>query len=78
MRDLAEAGMTMVVVTHEMLFARDVSDRTIFMDGGVIVEEGPSAELVVAPREKRTQVFLKRVLDPTHVEDSELGELEPD
>ena len=78
MRDLAEAGMTMMVVTHEMLFARDVSDRTIFMDGGVIVEEGPSAELIAAPTEKRTQVFLKRVLDPTHIEDSELGETEPD
>ncbi|MGC3993168.1 MAG: amino acid ABC transporter ATP-binding protein [Propionicimonas sp.] len=78
MRDLAEAGMTMIVVTHEMLFARDVSDRTIFMDGGVIVEEGPSAELITAPSEKRTQVFLKRVLDPTHIEDSELGETEPD
>jgi polar amino acid transport system ATP-binding protein len=78
MRDLAEAGMTMVVVTHEMLFARDVSDRTIFMDDGVIVEEGPSAELIAAPTQKRTQIFLKRVLDPTHIEDSELGETEPD
>ncbi len=48
------------------------------MDGGVIVEEGPSAELIAAPTEKRTQVFLKRVLDPTHIEDSELGETEPD
>jgi len=78
MRDLAEAGMTMMVVTHEMSFARDVSDRTIFMDGGVIVEEGPSIDLISAPQEKRTQVFLKRVLDPTHIEDSELGETEPD
>jgi polar amino acid transport system ATP-binding protein len=76
MRNLAEAGMTMIVVTHEMLFARDVSDRTIFMDDGVIVEEGPSAELITAPREERTQVFLKRVLDPTHI--AELGETEPD
>ena len=59
-----------------MLFARDVSDRTIFMDGGVIVEEGPSADLITAPSEKRTQVFLKRVLDPTHI--AELGETEPD
>ncbi len=78
MRDLAEAGMTMMVVTHEMSFARDVSDRTIFMDGGVIVEEGPSQELITAPTQRRTQVFLKRVLDPTHIEDSELGETEPD
>jgi len=78
MRDLAMAGMTMIVVTHEMLFARDVSDRTIFMDAGVIVEEGPSAELIAAPTERRTQIFLKRVLDPTHIDDSELGETEPD
>jgi polar amino acid transport system ATP-binding protein len=78
MRDLAELGMTMMVVTHEMLFARDVSDRTIFMDGGVIVEQGPSKDLIAAPSEKRTQIFLKRVLDPTHIDDSELGETEPD
>jgi len=78
MRDLAELGMTMIVVTHEMLFARDVSDRTIFMDDGVIVEEGPSKDLIAAPSEKRTQIFLKRVLDPTHIDDSELGETEPD
>jgi polar amino acid transport system ATP-binding protein len=78
MRDLAEAGMTMMVVTHEMSFARDVSDRTIFMDAGVIIEQGPSADMITAPSEKRTQIFLKRVLDPTHIEDSELGETEPD
>ncbi len=76
MRDLAEAGMTMMVVTHEMSFARDVSDRTIFMDGGVIVEQGPSAGLITTPQNPRTQLFLKRVLDPTHV--SELGETEPE
>ncbi len=78
MRDLAHAGMTMMVVTHEMAFARDVSDRTVFMDAGVIVEQGPSSELIRSPREKRTRIFLKRVLDPTHIEDSELGETEPD
>ncbi len=78
MRDLAQAGMTMMVVTHEMSFARDVSDRTIFMDSGVIVEQGPSAQLISSPSEYRTRVFLKRVLDPTHIEDSELGETEPD
>jgi polar amino acid transport system ATP-binding protein len=76
MRDLAHAGMTMMVVTHEMSFARDVSDRTIFMDGGVIVEEGPSAKLITAPTEKRTRVFLGRVLNPTKID--ELGETEPD
>ena len=77
MRDLAEADMTMLVVTHEMAFARDVSDRTIFMDQGVIVEEGPSAAVIGDPQEERTRIFLKRVLDPTHIEDSELGETEP-
>jgi len=78
MRDLAQAGMTMMVVTHEMAFARDVSDRTVFMDAGVIVEQGPSAQLISNPGHKRTQIFLKRVLDPTHIDDSELGETEPD
>lgn len=78
MRDLAEAGMTMMVVTHEMAFARDVSDRTIFMDVGVIVEEGPPTQLISAPSEERTRIFLKRVLDPTHIDDSESGETEPD
>ena len=78
MRDLAEAGMTMMVVTHEMAFARDVSDRTIFMDAGVIVEQGASAQLISAPQERRTMIFLKRVLDPTHIADAELGETEPD
>ena len=66
MRDLADAGMTMVVVTHEMAFARDVGDRVVFMDGGVVVEDGPAAQVVGAPREARTQEFLRRVLDPTH------------
>jgi polar amino acid transport system ATP-binding protein len=66
MRELAEDGMTMMVVTHEMAFARDVADRVIFMDDGVIVEEGPAAEVINAPTQERTQQFLKRVLDPTH------------
>jgi len=67
MRDLADEGMTMMVVTHEMAFAREVADRVIFMDGGVIVEEGSPAEVIGAPRQERTRTFLKRVLDPTHV-----------
>jgi polar amino acid transport system ATP-binding protein len=66
MRDLAEAGMTMIVVTHEMAFARDVGDRVVFMDGGVVVEEGPADQVIGAPREARTRAFLQRVLDPTH------------
>ncbi len=62
MRELAREGMTMIVVTHEMHFARDVADRVIFMDGGVIVEQGPPADVFGAPREDRTQRFLERVL----------------
>jgi polar amino acid transport system ATP-binding protein len=67
MRDLAAGGMTMMVVTHEMAFAREVADRVLFMDGGVIVEEGPPTEVIGDPKEERTRTFLKRVLDPTHV-----------
>src|SRR5690349_5103735 len=63
MRDLAREGMTMIVVTHEMQFAREVGDRVIFMDGGVIVEEGLPAEIFSAPKEERTRSFLHRVLD---------------
>ncbi len=57
-RELAEEKMTMVIVTHEMSFARDVADRIIFMDGGVIVEEGPAYELVSNPKQERTKAFL--------------------
>ncbi len=62
MRELAEGGMTMMVVTHEMGFARDVADRVIFMDGGVILEEGTPKELFTNPRHERTKEFLKCVL----------------
>jgi polar amino acid transport system ATP-binding protein len=62
MRDLATAGMTMVVVTHEIGFAREVGDRVVFMDGGVVVEEGPPAQVLDAPREERTKAFLSKVL----------------
>jgi polar amino acid transport system ATP-binding protein len=62
MRELAEGGMTMIVVTHEMGFAREVGDRMVFMDEGVIVEEGPPPRLLAAPREERTRRFLSRVL----------------
>jgi polar amino acid transport system ATP-binding protein len=62
MRTLAEEGMTMLVVTHEMDFARNVSDRVVFMDGGVIVEEGPPSEVLVDPRHERTRRFLQMVL----------------
>jgi polar amino acid transport system ATP-binding protein len=63
MRELAADGMTMVVVTHEMGFARDVADRVVFLDKGVIVEEGPPAELLDHAREERTRQFLGLVLE---------------
>jgi ABC-type polar amino acid transport system ATPase subunit len=62
MRKLAKDGMTMIVVTHEMGFAREVADRVIFMDGGVFVEEGPPAQCLVSPKDERTRRFLERVL----------------
>ncbi|MBJ7262319.1 MAG: amino acid ABC transporter ATP-binding protein [Burkholderiaceae bacterium] len=61
MRDLAHKGMTMVVVTHEMGFAREVADRVLFLDGGRIVEEGPARQVLTEPRHERTQDFLRRV-----------------
>jgi polar amino acid transport system ATP-binding protein len=63
MRELAAEGMTMIVVTHEIGFARDVADRVVFMDDGAIVEQGPPAEVLESPREARTQKFLGLVLD---------------
>ncbi len=62
MKQLAKEGMTMVVVTHEMGFAREVGDRVIFMDGGYIVEENKPAELFGSPKHERTQAFLSKVL----------------
>jgi polar amino acid transport system ATP-binding protein len=62
MRDLADEGMTMVVVTHEMGFARDVADHVVFMDGGCVVEAGPPGHIFGAPEHERTRSFLARVL----------------
>ena len=62
MKDLAKAGMTMVVVTHEIGFAREVSNRVLFMDGGVIVEEGTPDEIFNNPKNPRTIDFLNKVL----------------
>ncbi|WP_297611785.1 amino acid ABC transporter ATP-binding protein [uncultured Sutterella sp.] len=62
MKRLADSGMTMIVVTHEIGFAREVADRVVFMDGGRIVEEGSPEEILVAPKEERTKSFLARVL----------------
>jgi polar amino acid transport system ATP-binding protein len=63
MRALAREGMTMIVVTHEMGFARDVGDRVVFMDDGVIVEEGPAKDVIDSPKEERTKRFLGLVLE---------------
>ncbi|HEU5213485.1 MAG TPA: amino acid ABC transporter ATP-binding protein [Gaiellaceae bacterium] len=79
MRDLARAGMTMLVVTHEMQFAREVGDRLVFMDDGRIVEEGVPADVLDRPREERTKRFLRRSLqladslDELHIDDQEGG-----
>ncbi len=62
MHRLAEEGMTMVVVTHEMGFAREVGDRVVFMDGGLIVEQGDPDQVLLAPAEERTRRFLSLVL----------------
>ena len=66
MRDLAKSGMTMLVVTHEMQFAREVGDRLIFMDEGRIVEQGRPLDVLDRPREERTQRFLRRTLQLAH------------
>ncbi|MGB3829260.1 MAG: amino acid ABC transporter ATP-binding protein [Ornithinimicrobium sp.] len=63
MRDLAESGMTMIVVTHEMSFAREVADEVVFMDDGVVVEDGPPSEVLVNPQHQRTRDFLRRVTE---------------
>ena len=62
MKELAEAGLTMIVVTHEMTFARDVANKVVFMDGGVIVEEGAPEQIFTSPKEERTKAFLSRML----------------
>src|SRR5690606_26908008 len=62
MRSLATEGMTMMVVTHEMGFAREVADRVVFMDAGVVVEEGPPAAILTDPKHDRTRKFLSMIL----------------
>jgi polar amino acid transport system ATP-binding protein len=66
MRELAETGMTMIVVTHEMAFARDVADRVVFMDGGVVVEQGHPKDVINNPQHPRTQTFLRRMAAEDH------------
>jgi polar amino acid transport system ATP-binding protein len=62
-RELAEIGMTMLIATHEMSFARDIADRVCFLDAGVLLEQGPPEQILTAPREPRTQEFLRRVIE---------------
>jgi polar amino acid transport system ATP-binding protein len=62
-RELAASGMTMIIATHEMGFARDIASRVLFLDGGRILEEGPPAQIFSAPREPRTREFLQRIID---------------
>jgi polar amino acid transport system ATP-binding protein len=66
-RGLAAAGMTMLIATHEMNFARDIADRVCFLDAGVILEQGPPAQIFSAPRETRTQQFLQRIVEAGRV-----------
>jgi polar amino acid transport system ATP-binding protein/general L-amino acid transport system ATP-binding protein len=68
--ELAETGMTMIVVTHEMGFARKVADRVIFMDAGEIVEVAPPEEFFLAPKNERTKKFLGQILHATKIEQS--------
>ncbi len=75
MRSLAQEGTTMIVVTHEMGFAREVADRVVFMDQGVVVEEGPPNEVLLNPREERTKAFLSRVKHQAEAEAEHDAEL---
>ena len=62
MRELAKEGTTMIVVTHEMKFAQEVATKVVFMDGGVVVEEGSAEQIFTRPKEERTRQFLVRIL----------------
>jgi polar amino acid transport system ATP-binding protein len=75
MRDLASEGTTMIVVTHEMAFAREVADRVVFMDGGVVVEEGAPDQVLRQPTEERTKTFLRRVKQQAEAEAAHEAEL---
>ncbi len=77
MKGLAKEGMTMMVVTHEMAFAREVADRVVFMDGGYVVEEGTPDQVIGNPQHDRTKSFMFRVLNPTQVEEGDEFEAPP-
>ena len=72
MKGLAAEGMTMMIVTHEMAFAREAADRVVFMDGGFIVEEGSPSRVIGDPQNARTKSFLHRVLNPMVIEPDEI------
>ncbi|MHA7269884.1 amino acid ABC transporter ATP-binding protein [Arthrobacter sp. HLT1-20] len=74
MKSLAAEGMTMIIVTHEMAFAREVANRVIFMDGGYVVEQGPARDVIGDPQEERTKSFLHRVLDPMVITPAEVSD----
>ena len=79
MRDLARTGMTMIVVTHEMQFARDVGDHLIFIDEGRIVEQGRPRDVLERPKEERTRRFLRRTLQLTEsLDELTVDEIESD
>jgi L-cystine transport system ATP-binding protein len=67
-KSIAETGITMIVVTHEIAFAREVASRVIFMEGGVVVEQGKPTEILVNPKEDRTKQFLRRITNPNSCE----------
>ncbi|HBV3820329.1 amino acid ABC transporter ATP-binding protein, partial [Klebsiella pneumoniae] len=71
MKTLAHSGITMLVVTHEMQFAREIADRVVFIDGGDILEVAPPAEFFAHPQHARARRFLQKVLDPLHQESLE-------
>jgi ABC-type polar amino acid transport system ATPase subunit len=73
MQSLAREGMTMIIVTHEMAFAKDVADRVVFMEGGYIVEEGAPADIFTSPKEERTRKFLARTFRQQNMEQEELA-----
>ena len=66
-RELAAGGMTMLIATHEMSFARDIADHVCFLDEGVILEQGPPAQILSEPKEPRTQQFLQRIIEAGRV-----------
>lgn len=73
MKTLAHSGITMIVVTHEMQFAREIADRVVFIDGGEILEQAPPQQFFTAPAHPRAQRFLQKVLDPLHLERKDLA-----